>query len=108
MVTAFPDGSIYVPLRLLQDMNNAPHFASDEAFFAAPASEDALAFLLGHELAHIMDYHYSSDALGSAFSIAVVGVELAMQLARLFGEISGKQVVNDEESQEVYTRFLAA
>ena len=98
VVTAFPDGTIYLPLRLLQDMNNAPNFAS----------EDALAFLLGHELAHIMDYHYSSDALGTVFSSGVVGAELAMQLATLVGEIRGEPVVSDERSQELHTRFLAA
>ena len=98
VVTAFPDGTIYVPLRLLQDMNNAPNFAS----------EDALAFLLSHELTHIMDYHYSSDALGTLFSSGVVGVELAMQLATLVGEIRGEPVVSDERSQELHTRFLAA
>ena len=98
LAVAFPDGSIYVPLRLLEDMNNAPN----------SASEDALAFLLGHELAHIMDYHYSSDAVGTLFSTGVVGFELAMQIANLLGEIKGEQVVSEEKSQKLYTRFLAA
>ena len=98
VVTAFPDGTIYVPLKLLEDMNNAPN----------SASEDALAFLLGHELAHIMDYHYSSDAVGTLFSTAVVGFELAMQVGNLIGELKGEQVVSEEKSQKLYTRFLVA
>lgn len=95
---AFPDGAIYVPLRLLQDMDNNPHHAS----------EDALAFLLAHELSHIMDYHYSSDALGTLFSSGVVGVELAMSLAKAIGEIKGEAVVSDEKSKIAYNRFLFA
>lgn len=98
VVSAFPDGTILVPLRLLQDMNAAPD----------SASEDALAFLLGHELAHIMDYHYQSDALGTLFSGGVVGLELVMQIRATVGEIRGEKVAGDEKSQTLYNRFLAA
>ena len=98
VAVAFPDGTIHVPLRLLQDMDNAP----------IHASEDALAFLLAHELSHIMDYHYSSDALGTLFSSGVVGFELAVSLAKVIGEFKGESVVSDDKAKIAYNRFLLA
>ena len=79
VVSAFHDGTIYVPLRLLDDMNNARN----------AASEDALAFMLAHELAHIMSYHYSSGSLGTLFSAGVVGVDF--HRANLVSEIRSLQ-----------------
>ena len=98
VVSAFHDGTIYVPLRLLDDMNDAPH----------AGSEDALAFLLAHELAHIMSYHYSSAALGTLFSVGVVGADLFVEIVDIFGKVSGKSVVSEETAKSIRTKFAAA
>jgi hypothetical protein len=98
VVSAFHDGTIYVPLRLLDDMNNAQH----------AASEDALAFMLAHELAHIMSYHYSSGSLGTLFSAGVVGVDLFIEGANLVREISGKSAISDKKSKDLRRKFAAA
>ena len=98
VVSAFHDGTIYVPLRLLDDMNNARN----------AASEDALAFMLAHELAHIMSYHYSSGSLGTLFSAGVVGVDLFIEGANLVSEISGKSAISNKKSQSLRTKVAAA
>ena len=98
LVGAFHDGTIYVPLRLLDDMNNASY----------AASEDVLAFMLAHELAHIMSYHYSSSSLGTLFSAGVVGADLFIQVAGIFSEISGKSAISEEKSKKLRARFAAA
>ena len=74
------DGTIYVPFRLLADMSASPNVAT----------EDALAFLLAHELSHILHYHFRTDAVGDAVETVKVGTELLYAAMSAFGEATGK------------------
>lgn len=49
------DGTIYIPFRLLAIMNDNPDIAH----------EDVLAFLLAHEFAHLLYYHFDLDNIGN-------------------------------------------
>ena len=75
------DGTIYVPFRLLVDMSVNPNVSS----------EDALAFLLAHELSHILHYHFRLDVVGDAVEAVKVGTELSYAALLLLGEATGKQ-----------------
>ena len=78
---ATKDGTIYVPFRLLTDMSANPNVSS----------EDALAFLLAHELSHILHYHFRSDVVGDSVEAVKAGVELSYAALQLLGEATGKQ-----------------
>ncbi|MDD9983956.1 MAG: M48 family metalloprotease [Gammaproteobacteria bacterium] len=78
---ATKDGTIYVPFKLLADMDANPRFSS----------EDALAFLLAHELSHILYYHFHSDAIGDTVEATKFGAELTYTALQLLGEATGKQ-----------------
>ena len=64
------DGTIYIPFRLLADMSDNPRYSS----------EDALAFLLAHELSHVLHYHFQSDVVGDVVEAVKVGTELSYSL----------------------------
>ena len=97
VASAFQDGTIQIPFKLLADMDNLDD-----------ASEDALAFLLAHELSHILYYHYTSDVLASLSSGAVVLFELAHEVAQALGEVTGKSVVDSEKAESIYRKLLMA
>ena len=63
---AMRDGTIYIPFKILADMNDNPDVGS----------EDALAFLLAHELAHVLYYHFQSDAIGDVFELVLFAGEV--------------------------------
>ena len=73
---AAADGSIHIPYRLLADMDERP----DEV------SEDALAFLLAHELAHVLYAHEKSDVIGDIVEIGVVVTEFGTTIAAMVME----------------------
>ena len=73
------DGTIYIPFKLLVDMSAHANFAS----------EDALAYLLAHELSHILYYHFRTDAVGDTVEAVKVGTELAYTVLKAFGDASG-------------------
>lgn len=77
---AMKDGTIYVPFRLLADMSERPSLAT----------EDALAFLLAHELSHILHYHFRTDVVGDAVETVKAGTEMMYGLLDAFGKATGK------------------
>ena len=77
---AMKDGTIYVPFKLLADMSANPNLAT----------EDALAFLLAHELSHILHYHFGTDTVGDVVEIVRAGTELAYGALDAFGKATGK------------------
>ena len=77
---ATKDGTIYVPFKLLADMIASPNLAT----------EDALAFLLAHELSHILHYHFRTDSVGDAVESVKAGTELIYGALTAFGEATGK------------------
>ena len=72
VAVAMKDGTIYIPFKLLADMNDNPDVGS----------EDALAFLLAHELAHILYYHFQSDAIGDVFELVLFAGEVGYSTMR--------------------------
>ena len=78
--TAMKDGTILVPMRLLLDMDESPH----------RSSEDALAFLLAHELSHVLYYHFQSDAFGHALELLKMGTETVHSLS--LPQVSGEKL----------------
>ena len=80
VAVAMKDGTIYVPFKLLADMNTNPNYAS----------EDALAFLLAHELSHILYYHFHSDAVGDSVEVVKVATEVGYSLLKALEEGTGK------------------
>ena len=77
---AMKDGTIYVPFKLLVDMSASPNLAT----------EDALAFLLAHELSHVLHYHFLTDSVGDAVESVKAGTELLYSALTAFGEATGK------------------
>lgn len=88
------DGTIYIPLKLLVDMSAQ----------AAVATEDALAFLLAHELSHILHYHFRTDAVGDTVEIVKAGAEVAYTVLKAFGDASGRssRVASAMETVETF------
>ena len=81
-----PDGSIYVSIGLLQTV----------------VSEDELAAVLAHELAHVLYRHHGTDWFANSQKIAAQGLSLAQQAkAALEGKETG------EESQSVLLTSVA-
>lgn len=76
VAVAMKDGTIHIPFKLLADMNANPNYAS----------EDALAFLLAHELSHILYYHFHSDAVGDSVEIVKVAAETGYALLQVLNE----------------------
>jgi len=98
---ATPSGRVYVTRQLLALMN----------------SEDELAFVLGHEAAHIAANHSRQrqtgsvlTQLGAAILGAVTGSSLATQLAGLAGQsyIAGFSRNQELESDRLGLRYMAA
>ena len=81
---AMKDGTIYIPIKLLADMNDNP----------ALGSEDTLAFLLAHEVAHILYYHFSSDVFGDIFETVLFAGEVGYSVIQNFdaGQESARNV----------------
>ena len=71
---AYPDGSIYVSIGMLWDLKY----------------EDELAFLLSHELSHVLLRHYESDWLEDFENKVFVSANLLGSFADKFGELTGK------------------
>ena len=105
---AVKDGTIYVPIKLLADMNDNPDVGS----------EDALAFLLAHELAHILYYHFSSDAFGDALEAVLfmgevgysimqnidAGAESTKKAEKLYRKIRLSRLVEETALSPAFTR----
>jgi predicted Zn-dependent protease len=98
---ATPSGRVYVTRQLLALMN----------------SEDELAFVLGHEAAHVAANHSRQrqqgsvlTQLGAAILGAVTGSSLATQLAGLAGQsyIAGFSRNQELESDRLGLRYMAA
>ena len=90
---AMKDGTILVPMRLLIDMNANPN----------RGSEDALAFLLAHELSHILYYHFQSDTFGEILEGTEALLEGAKDLLS-----SGYFRTSGEKLEVVYRRVGTA
>ena len=95
---AAKDGTIYVSFKLLVDMNKNPD----------RSSEDALAFLLAHELSHILYFHHGSDAIGKMIKAAAFGTEVVVSSMQLLGEITGKRDVADSAKEGLDTFYRTA
>lgn len=94
---AAADGSIHIPYRLLADMDERP----DEV------SEDALAFLLAHELAHVLYAHEKSDVIGDIIEILVVvtevGTTVAVEVMNFDEEMGAKAKATAEQAHKAAT-----
>lgn len=66
--SALPSGAIVVPMGLLRVI----------------ATEDELAFLLGHEFSHVMKRHHTSDWYLNAQKYSLAGMELGFDVAKSF------------------------
>ncbi len=66
--SALPSGAIVVPMGLLRVI----------------ATEDELAFLLGHEFSHVMKRHHDSDWYLKAQKYSLAGMELGFDVAKSF------------------------
>ena len=95
---ATEDGTIYVPIKLLADMDANPNFGS----------EDALAFLLAHELSHILYYHFGLDTIGDAVEATMVGTEIVYSIIKELGDATGKTDKADEIMEKVETFYERA
>lgn len=71
---AYPGGLVSVPIGLLRDLE----------------SDDELAFVLAHELAHVLFRHHESDWLKNAQYKAFVGLAFAEDVAEQVEEYTGK------------------
>ena len=98
VAVATEDGTIYVPLKLLADMDANPNFGS----------EDALAFLLAHELSHVLYYHFKLDAIGDAVEAAKVGSEVLYAILKELGDATGKTAKAAEIMEKVETFYERA
>ena len=92
---AMKDGTIYIPFKLLADMDENPDHSS----------EDALAFLLAHELSHLLYFHHGSDVAGHIFEAAAFGIEVGGSMMGLLNEITGKKGVMDSAKEELDTFY---
>ena len=104
--SAARDGTIYVPLKLLADMADNPEVGS----------EDALAFLLAHELSHILYFHFDSDAVGDVLEAGLVAGEVAhgvlVELSKLgdqselgvLSKVAGKAASTSKDVEKLYGR----
>lgn len=92
---AAADGSIHVPYRLLADMDERPY----------EVSEDALAYLLAHELAHVLYAHEQSDVVGDIFEFGVLATEIGKTIGK---EISKFDEDKGEETMEIAERIHKA
>ena len=81
VAVAMNDGTIYIPFKILADLNANPDIGS----------EDALAFLLAHELAHILYYHFQSDSVGDVFELVIFAGEVGYSTVHSLG-VKGKTV----------------
>lgn len=85
---AAPDGALFLNFGLLRDLEN----------------EDELAFILAHELSHVILRHHGSDWYVSAQRKALVGMELAKDLVAKVQQMAGTA---GAESTELQTAIIA-
>lgn len=80
---ASPDGAIFVNLGLIRDLE----------------SEDELAFILAHELSHVILRHHGSDWYVQAERRALVGMTLANEMAGKVQQMAGTRVPGSQDLQ---------
>lgn len=80
---AAPDGGIYLNLGMIRDLSN----------------EDELAFILAHELAHVILRHHGSDWYVDAQRKSLVGMALAKGLVEKVSQFAGGVAPGTEELQ---------
>jgi len=80
----YPDGSIVVGLGMLLDLEN----------------EDELAFVLSHELAHVIYRHRGMDSLIEAQRKLMKTARIGLQLVEGFNQIAGKEAVDTDDAQK--------
>lgn len=89
---AYPSGSIFITIGLLKALKN----------------EDELAFILAHELSHVMIGHTSSEDWTKYLYYSVVVAETGLQIQGAASGVAGKKVGGDGVSKALWAAYGGA